>query len=237
VTPEPGEVWQDSDGTCLAYTGALGWFAFGRHEPLDLGLLPDVDQPVRRLTTAAGEVAPERRDEPASGALTPADVLVRDDLIQALWLYTSPHTERQLTTAQRELLYDIACPDLDRWWRCAACDDARVDHRHALDGDRVIRSHECTVCSCVQFERKPPEGTIRAQLAEPGEDRPAGGQVQHGPGFVVLRLDRIDPASFPADSEPYAQVSPAAARGIGRALIAQADVAEALNRPPTRSAP
>jgi hypothetical protein len=71
---------------------------------------------------------------------------------------------------------------------------------------------------------------LRAQLPEPGQDRTAGGWVEHGPGFVVLRLDRIDPATFPPDSEPYAQVSPATARGIGRAAFAQADSAERLTR-------
>lgn len=56
----PDEVWQEADGCCLSYAGNGQWFAFGRYEPISLDD-PSVALPLRRLLTADGQIAPERR--------------------------------------------------------------------------------------------------------------------------------------------------------------------------------
>jgi hypothetical protein len=59
-TPEPGEVWQDPEGTCLAKGHDDDWFVFGRTEPFDITAVLDRWKPERRLLTATCEIAPER---------------------------------------------------------------------------------------------------------------------------------------------------------------------------------
>lgn len=39
------------------------------------------------------------------------------DLVRTLYLYIGRYAESQLTTEQRDLLYDIANPEGSRWWR------------------------------------------------------------------------------------------------------------------------
>ena len=40
-----------------------------------------------------------------------------EDLVRAMWLSVGLYAETQLTTEQKELLYDVANPTGARWWR------------------------------------------------------------------------------------------------------------------------
>ena len=54
------EVWQDSEGTCLASNGRGKWYAFGRDELIREADLEGADKPARRLLLPDGTIAPER---------------------------------------------------------------------------------------------------------------------------------------------------------------------------------
>lgn len=83
---------------------------------------------------------------------------------------------------------------------------------------------------------RPPCGwTILAKiigdtLPVPASERTAGGKVNHGPGFVVVDMAKVDPDTCPPETEPILQLTPALARQLGYALFEQADAAEAANR-------
>lgn len=81
----------------------------------------------------------------------------RDDLIHTLWLYIGRHTEKQLTTAQKELLYDIVYGPAggDRWWRCTSCDHASLHHIFGPGGLAVGGPRPCENCSCPNFKDRP----------------------------------------------------------------------------------
>lgn len=78
----------------------------------------------------------------------------RDDLIRSIWLYIGRYVEKQLTTDQKELLYDIAYPDGDRWWRCSRCDHGPLHHRWGLGGLAAGGPRPCDRCRCPDYTRE-----------------------------------------------------------------------------------
>jgi hypothetical protein len=135
--------------TAAVAAGAVAAVRSGRVRPIfawyDMWVGMYVDREHRRLYLLPVPCAGVVIQLPGRPRAIDEHVDPRDDLIHSLWLYIGPHTERQLTTDQRELLYDIADPDGVRWWRCASCEHPGRDH-NVIAGD-------CTLCPCAQFER------------------------------------------------------------------------------------